>query len=162
MVGVDELSTTFRDAMARVSSPVTVITTIVDGAPTGTTVSAFASLSVDPPMVFFALDNRGGMIDRVRAAGRIGVNILAAGQDEVALRFARRDLPDRFAGLAWRDDRGLPRIDGAVAWLRCEQLQLVPGGDHTVILGHVDDAATEGERSLGYHLRTFRDVGPSL
>ena len=50
----------------------------------------------------------------------------------------------------------------AVAWLRCEQLQLVPGGDHTVILGHVDDAATDGERSLGYHLRTFRDVGPSL
>ena len=158
---MDELQLTFRDAMARVPAPVTVITTMVDGVPIGTTVSAFASLSIAPPMAFLALDNRGGMIGRVRDAGRIGINILAAGQDEIAIRFARRDLPDRFAGLAWHDDHGLPRIDGAVAWLRCEQLQLLPGGDHTVVLAHVDDAATAGDHSLGYHLRTFRDVGPA-
>ena len=146
--------------MAHVPSPVTVITTMVDGAPTGTTVSAFASLSIDPPMVFFALDNRGGMIDRVRESGRVGINLLAGDQSEVALRFARRDLPDRFAGLGWHADEGLPRIDGAVAWLRCEELEFRPGGDHTVVLAHVTEAEFDGDESLVYHLRAFRDVGP--
>lgn len=159
---VDPLIDTFRDAMARVPAPVTVITTAVDGAPTGTTVSAFASLSLTPPMVVFALDNRGGMIDRVRESGRLGVNILGAGQGDLAIRFARRDLPDRFAGLDWTVDHGLPRLDGIVSWLRCEELELLPGGDHTVVLAHVTAAETLGDHSLGYHLRTFRDVGPAV
>lgn len=63
-------------------------------------------------MVFFALDNRGGMIDRVRQAGRLGVNILAGGQDDIALRFARRDLPDRFKNLDWRLDHDPPASTG--------------------------------------------------
>ncbi len=157
---VQHLEAIFRDAMARVASPVTVITTMVDGVPSGTTVSAFASLSVDPPMVFFALDNRGGMIERVREVGRVGVNVLAGNQADVALRFARRDLPNRFSDLAWREDHGLPRIEGTVSWLRCEALELVPGGDHTVVLARVADAETFGDSSLGYHLRQFKDVRP--
>lgn len=156
-----DLQQPFRDAMARVPAPVTIITTMVDGAPTGTTVSAFASLSLTPPMVLLALDNRGGTVERVRAAGRIGVNILAAGQGDVAIRFARRDLPDRFAGLDWHEDHGLPRLGGTVAWLRCDELELLPGGDHTVVLAHVSEAVVHGDDSLAYHLRHFRDVGPA-
>ncbi|GAA4889315.1 flavin reductase family protein [Tessaracoccus lubricantis] len=155
-----ELEVSFREAMARVPSPVTVVTTMLDGVPTGTTVSAFASLSVTPPMVFFALDNRSGMIERIRETGRVGINILAAGQGEVALRFARRDIPDRFADLAWQDDHGLPRLEGSVSWLRCEQLEFVAGGDHTVVLATVAAAEAHSDSSLGYHLRQFRDVIP--
>lgn len=158
---MDDLQSTFRDAMARVPAPVTVITTAVDGTPSGTTVSAFASLSIMPPMVVLALDNRGGMIDRVRTAGRVGVNILAAGQSDIALRFARRDLTDRFAGLAWHDDHGLPRIEGVAAWVRCDQLTFEPGGDHTIILGTVTAAQTGGVASLAYHLRQFQDLVPA-
>ncbi|MDO5675953.1 MAG: flavin reductase family protein, partial [Propionibacteriaceae bacterium] len=80
---MQQLEVSFREAMARVPSPVTVITTTLDGVPWGTTVSAFASLSVDPPMVFFALDNRGGMIDRIRQAARVGVNVLAGDQADL-------------------------------------------------------------------------------
>lgn len=150
----------FREAMARVPAPVSVITTAVEGAPTGTTVSAFASLSISPPMVVFALDNRGGMLTRLQQAGLAGVNILAGHQADVAVRFATRD-PDRFTDLAWHDDHGLPRIDTAAAWLRCEKLEFLPGGDHTIVLGTVVDAASDGESSLGYHLREFRDNRPS-
>ncbi|MBK7819755.1 MAG: flavin reductase family protein [Tessaracoccus sp.] len=155
---MDELELSFREAMARVSAPVTVITTWVDGAPSGTTVSAFASLSIAPPMVVFALDNRGGMIDRLRAAGRIGVNILAGDQAEIAQRFARRDLPDRFAGLAWQEDHGLPRFDGVAAWLRCEHLTFEPGGDHTLVLGTVTEASSADRPSLAYQMRQFRSL----
>lgn len=158
---MNELEVSFREAMARVPSPVTIITTTgADGIPSGTTVSSFASLSVNPPMVIFALDNRGGMIERIRETNRIGINVLAGHQAEVAVRFAQRDLPDRFAETAWRRDHGLPRIDGAVSWLRCEELRLVPGGDHTVVLATVAAAETLGDSSLGYHLRLFKNVHP--
>lgn len=158
---VHELEENFRNAMARVPSPVAVITAMIDGEPTGTTVSAFASLSVDPPMVFFALDNAGGMIDRIRTARRVGINVLAGKQAEVALRFARRDLPDRFADLNWRVDHDLPRIDATAAWLRCEELEFVAGGDHTVVLARVAAAEALGTSSLGYHLRQFKNVDSS-
>lgn len=158
---MDHLQSTFRDAMARVAAPVTVITTAIEGVPTGTTVSAFASLSIAPPMVLMALDNRGGMIERVRASGRIGVNVLAAEQADVALRFARRDVADRFAGLSWHEDHGLPHLDGVVAWLRCDELTFEPGGDHTIILGTVSAAEVAGDASLAYHMRQFRPLAPT-
>ncbi|MDO5677759.1 MAG: flavin reductase family protein, partial [Propionibacteriaceae bacterium] len=76
------------------------------------------------------------------------------------LRFARTAPEQRFDGVAWRGDHGLPRLEGTVSWLRCEWLQIVPGGDHTVVLATVMDAETSGDSSLGYHLREFKDVRP--
>lgn len=154
------LDNAFRDAMARVPAPVTVITTELDGQSYGVTVSAFASLSVDPPMVFFALDNRGSMIDHLRRSGRAGVNLLGSGQKQVGIAFARKDLPDRFAAVEWAPDHGLPRFAGTAAWLRCERLEFAPGGDHTIVLATVTEAVPLGDISLSYHLRHFQEVTP--
>lgn len=148
----------FREAMARVPAPVTVVTTTLDGEPAGTTVSSFASLSIDPPMILFALDNRGAMIDRLRTTGRLGVNILAGDQHEIAALFAHHGRAHRFRDISWHSDHGLPRIDAVASWLRCEDLTLVPGGDHTVVLATVAAAETCGDSSLGYYLRQFRNV----
>lgn len=145
--------------MARVPAPVTIITTAdEDGNPYGTTVSAFASLSVTPPMVLFALDNRGGMRDRLAVSGHAGINILSGDQAEIAIRFAKPGL--RFDTTPWHFDRGVPRIDGAAAFLHCEQVELLPGGDHTVVLGTVASADSVGDVSLSYHLRAFHAVPP--
>ena len=56
MTAAAELQAHFREVMAGVATPVSVVTAISDGRPHGTTVSAFASLSMDPPMVLVALD----------------------------------------------------------------------------------------------------------
>jgi flavin reductase (DIM6/NTAB) family NADH-FMN oxidoreductase RutF len=158
-VAVTELQGRFRDAMARVPAPVTIITTAdADGNPHGTTVSAFASLSVTPPMVVFALDNRGGMRDRIALAGQVGVNILAGDQADIAIRFAQRG--PRFETTSWRMHDGVPRLDGVAAFLLCDQVELLPGGDHTVVLGTVLGAESLGEQSLSYHLRAFHAVPP--
>ncbi|MGV8845846.1 flavin reductase family protein [Tessaracoccus sp.] len=151
----EQLESDFREAMAHVSAPVTVITTVVDGVPYGSTVSAFASLSVNPPMVLLALDNRGALIHHVRASGRIGINVLSSAQAGLAVRFATRGLPDRFADVEWHLDDGLPRIDGATAWLRCDQITFEPGGDHTVMLGTVSAAETTDVDGLTYYQRRF-------
>src|ERR1700761_6429146 len=79
----------FRDLMSAVCAPVTVVTTADEDGPHGTTVSAFASLSLTPPLVTVALDRRSGLLGRIIATGRLGVNVLGSADDEVALRFAR-------------------------------------------------------------------------
>lgn len=152
---MDELAASFREAMSRVSAPVTIVTTMQDGVPHGTTVSAFASLSVHPPMVLLALDNRGSLVGRIRETGRLLVNVLAEDQAATAIRFATPGLPDRFEGVAWSEDHGLPRLDGAAAWLRCEHVVLEPGGDHTVLLATATTAESSDRGGLTYYRRQF-------
>lgn len=158
----EQLESDFREAMAHVSAPVTVITTMIDGVPYGSTVSAFASLSVNPPMVLLALDNRGALIKHIRQSGRIGVNVLSSAQGDLAVRFATRGLPDRFSEVDWAPEEGLPRIEGATAWLRCEQVTFEPGGDHTVLLGTVAAAEASGVDGLTYYQRRFGSAAAGI
>lgn len=144
----------FRDVMASVCAPVTVVTALVDGQPHGTTVSAFASLSLTPPMVSVALDRRSTALAMIQRTGRFGVNVLGHGQDELALVFARRDV-DRFAAADWHLDHGLPRLAGAASWLVCELTSAVDGGDHLLLLGTVTHAGRTESAPLVYGHRIF-------
>jgi flavin reductase (DIM6/NTAB) family NADH-FMN oxidoreductase RutF len=130
----------FKDLMACVPAPVTVLTTAGLDGPGGTTVSAFMSLSLEPPMVLAALNNDSALLDHIRNTGFFGVNVLAHGQTDVALSFARKS-EDRFAGVTWGLDHGLPRLAGTTGWIVCELAKAVPGGDHAILLGHVKHAA---------------------
>jgi flavin reductase (DIM6/NTAB) family NADH-FMN oxidoreductase RutF len=149
----------FRDVMAGVCAAVTVVTTAGDG-PYGTTVSAFAALSLRPPMVTVALDRGSALLARVLRARRFGVNVLGHRQDSVAIGFAA-PAADRFAAVRWRYDHGLPRIDQAPGWLVCELARAVDGGDHLLLLGDVVEASTcseiapliYGHRVFGTHSR---------
>ncbi|MFL1380807.1 flavin reductase family protein [Nocardiopsis protaetiae] len=144
----------FRDAMAAVCAPVTVVTTLVEGVPHGATVSSFTSLSLDPPLVTVALDRRSALLRRIRTAERFGVNLLGHGQDDLALLFARRG-SDRFGATAWHIDRGLPRLDGAAGWLRCDLHRTVEGGDHLLLFGLVTGVGRAELPPLVYAHRTF-------
>ncbi|WP_367133726.1 MULTISPECIES: flavin reductase family protein [Streptomyces] len=144
----------FRDLMAGVCAPVTVVTATEDETPYGATVSAFASLSLRPPMVSAALDRGSGLLARILATGRFGVNVLGAQQEALALRFAHRSA-GRFAGVGWEYDRGLPRLPDAPGWLVCELASVVEGGDHLLLLGAVVHARTATAAPLVYGHRTF-------
>src|SRR5580692_259127 len=102
----------FRDLMSAVCAPVTVVTTADEAGPHGATVSAFASLSLRPPLVTVALDRRSALLARVLAAGRLGVNLLGSADDDIARRFAQSGV-DRFTGVPWTLAQGLPRLDCA-------------------------------------------------
>ncbi|HEV2638220.1 MAG TPA: flavin reductase family protein [Actinocrinis sp.] len=144
----------FRDLMAGVCAPVTVVTVADEGGVHGATVSSFASLSLDPPLITIALDERSSLLPRLVAAGRFGVNLLGHGQDELARRFAR-PAADRFAEVDWHLDGGLPRLDGAAGWLVCDVHDAVPGGDHRLLMGHVVEAGRAELAPLIYAYRTF-------
>jgi flavin reductase (DIM6/NTAB) family NADH-FMN oxidoreductase RutF len=141
--------------MAGVATPVSVVTSMADGLPHGTTVSAFASLSMSPPMVLVSLDRGSDLLALVRESGRFGVNVLGSTQSALALAFARKGGTGKFNGVRWDVDHDLPRLPGAPGWLACDVAALVEGGDHVVALGTVVAAETLAGRPLTYHGRLF-------
>jgi flavin reductase (DIM6/NTAB) family NADH-FMN oxidoreductase RutF len=143
----------FRDLMAAVCAQVTVVTATEDG-PHGTTVSAFASLSLRPPMVTVALDRDSRLLGPVLRTKRFGVNVLGHRQKDTALVFAQRSA-DRFAAVNWNDDHGLPRLADAPAWLVCDLAEAVEGGDHMLLLGAVRHAESRTAPPLVYGHRAF-------
>ncbi|AHH18580.1 putative oxidoreductase [Nocardia nova SH22a] len=143
-----------RELMAGVCAPVTIVTTACDGAPYGATVSSFASLSLDPPLITVAFERTASMLTRIQRSRRFGVNLLGHDQEDLAVLFARRGA-DRFTGTAWRYEDGLPRLDRAAGWVVCDLYREVDGGDHLLLFGLVTAAGTSELPPLVYSRRTF-------
>ncbi|MGV9945753.1 flavin reductase family protein [Rhodococcus aetherivorans] len=145
----------FKEVMASVATPVSIVTAIDGGLPYGTTVSAFTSLSMNPPMVLVCLDHGSETLELIRDSGRFGLNILGADQSDTALSFAKKGGVGKFHGTRWDLDHDLPRIPGAPGWIACTVADLLDGGDHIIALGHVDAAKLTDGRPLVYHGRSF-------
>lgn len=144
----------FKAVLGAVAAPVSVVTTAAGGRPHGTTVSAFCSLSLTPPLMLVSLDEASELLALVRSTGRFAVNVLAEGQERLATGFARKGT-DKFADVAWEPDRGLPRLPGSRAFIACRVERLVAGGDHVVVMGLVEHAERTGRHSLVYSERAF-------
>jgi len=155
----DTIVMDFKESMARVSSAVAVVTTMTHAGPHGTTVSAFMSLSVSPPMIVVSLDSASELLSRIRVISRFGVNVLSHDQVDVARAFARKG-SEKFAGVRWVRDRGLPRLDGVASWLSCSAARLVKGGDHILVLGVVEAAEVADGLPLTYQARSFGTHAP--
>ena len=150
-----ELRDAFREAMASVCTPVSVVTSLTpDGLPHGTTVSAFTSLSMEPPMVLVSLDKRSELLLRLRSSSRFGLNILGSSQSALAIQFAGKGV-DKFSGVDWSVDSDVPRLNGGGAFVACEITQILEGGDHEIVLGTVVRADSLAAEPLTYHARKF-------
>ncbi|MEV0114907.1 flavin reductase family protein [Streptomyces sp. NPDC050844] len=153
------LQDAFRDVMACVATPVSIVTAMSrGGAPCGATVSAFASLSITPAMVMVSLDRKSRTLDVIRESGRLGLNVLGADQADLAMSFASKSVVDKFHGTSWDIDHGVPRIARASAWIAAGVADLVDGGDHVIVLGRVDVAEAEHVETkspLVYYRRSF-------
>jgi flavin reductase (DIM6/NTAB) family NADH-FMN oxidoreductase RutF len=145
---------TFRAVMAAVCTPVSVVTTMAGDRPHGSTVSAFASLSLNPPMVLVSLDLGSDLLRHIRGSRTFGLNVLHSGQAALAAAFARKG-DDKFNGVSWARQDGVPRLEGCAGWLACTVTQLVPGGDHVVVFGRAVGAGHEAAPPLIYHQRRF-------
>lgn len=145
----------FRHTMGQFASGVTVVTTHEHEQPVGITVSSFASLSLDPPLVLICIDNRGRSHDAIARAGVFAVNILAEDQEHLARVFASR-AADKFGGVAYRlSAESLPLLDGVLATIECRVVNALPGGDHTIFVGEVTELESVGGRPLLYHSAQF-------
>lgn len=154
-VSGDEL----RSAVGTFPSGVTVVTTLgPEGGDVGLTVSAFSSLSLEPAMVVFSVDNGSQSLPYLTVGAPVGVSVLADGQGPVAYQFSTRGA-DRFAGVdTHRRGRGVAVLDGAAAWFAGEIVNAFPGGDHTILTVAVHECGThETARPLLYQRGQVHD-----
>jgi flavin reductase ActVB len=146
----------FRQALSQFAAGVTVVTTrCSDGTPRGLTVTAFCSVSLDPPLVLVSIDNRSEAHDGF-AAGAFAVSVLAEGQEEVSRRFAVSGANKFVSGECVASASGLLLVPDALAHLECRVIASVPAGDHTIYVGQVEDARVRDGRPLVYHGRGYR------
>ena len=139
----------FRSVMGHFATGVTVVTATGPDGPVGMTANAVASLSLDPLLLLVAFDNEARTLPVIRDTGRFGVNVLHAGQEELARLFAsKRAEHEKFAGVAHTVHDGIPVIEDALAWVGCRLERLIPGGDHTIGIGAVESAEAGDGRPL--------------
>ena len=139
----------FRAVMGRFATGVAVVTVDAPDGPQGMTANAVASLSLDPVLVLVCFDNAARTLPEVERAGRFGVNVLAAGQEHLARRFASKE-KTKFADVPHSVHDGIPVLDGALAWVGCALDRFVPAGDHTIGIGavHAAELGPEGLEPL--------------
>lgn len=153
----------FIDAMRVVASSVTVVTTDGSAGRYGATVSAFSSVSADPPTTLICLRAQSRIAQAVEKNGVFCVNVLPQSGRLIAERFAGRDddhLLNRFDGIGCHGAPGLaPVIDGATAF-SCTVEQVVTSGSHQIFIGHVIDLQEGTPGPLTYFSGAYHRIVP--
>jgi flavin reductase (DIM6/NTAB) family NADH-FMN oxidoreductase RutF len=153
-------SETYREALRFFPSGVTVVTLRVGDVIHGLTVSAFASVSPDPPLIAVVIDHRHKASELFEKDGAVfAVNFLRQDQMELSNRFAWLKDEDRFKAGDWRTAvTGAPILWDALAWLDCTVSSSQEAGTHTIYVGEVQDARVPDEdgRPLVYWNQGYR------
>ena len=161
-VGADEASVAdlrdrVRRAHRRYPTGVTVVTTMADGRPVGLACNAFASVSLNPPLVLVCVNTAARSHDPLHAGEFIGINVLAGDQADLARRFATTG-QDKFADVAWMPGTatGVPLLDSAAATFETVIEQRIPAGTHTIFVCAVVDVHSTARDALLYVDGTYR------
>jgi flavin reductase (DIM6/NTAB) family NADH-FMN oxidoreductase RutF len=141
----------FRGALGRFGSSVSVVTSkCKDGELRGITVSAFSSLSLNPPLILICIDNRSSLVEHLAEGCAFAVNILGEDQEIHSRRFASKE-PNRFEGVGFKEGvLGSPLLDNALATLECKVVSNYAGGDHTIVVGEVEATSFTDDKPLLY------------
>jgi flavin reductase (DIM6/NTAB) family NADH-FMN oxidoreductase RutF len=142
----------FRAVLGRFATGVTVVTTVdEEGRDQGMTVSAFSSLSLDPPLVLVCIDHGASLWPVFRAAPHFSINILASEQEALSRRFSSRE-GDRFAGVGFtRGGTGVALLDDTLASVECTVESRIAQGDHTILVGKVEYGVARDLQPLLYY-----------
>jgi len=162
MTGLPVDAATFRRALGSFASGVTVVAVRdAAGVDHGMTVSAFCSVSLEPPLVLVCIDHAATCAPRIAVATHVGISLLAGEQSALSRRFADPDA-DRFDGVdVTRGATGVPLLAGALAHLECRIVARHPGGDHTIVVGEVLAAHARGGDPLVYFRGRYGAVHPT-
>jgi flavin reductase (DIM6/NTAB) family NADH-FMN oxidoreductase RutF len=149
-----------RDALAQFATGVTIVCARSNERYVGFTANSFSSASLDPPLILWTLSQRSSSLAAFESSPRYAVNVLAAGQVELARRFSRPHA-DRFASvpfrLGWSD---APLIDGCVAWFECRHHEKHRVGDHVLFIGEVMTVERAPGRGLVFQHGRFAATAP--
>lgn len=139
----------FRGAMRRLASGVALVTTADSlGNRHGIAMTAFMSLSMDPPSMLLAINRTASLCAPLLPRGLFAVNVLAAEQERACAAFVARPAAERFAGSEWTEDEsGMPVVSGAVARIICAVGQAESFGSHMIVKGLVRSVTLGEDRA---------------
>jgi flavin reductase (DIM6/NTAB) family NADH-FMN oxidoreductase RutF len=148
-----------RDALGEFATGVAVVTACSrDGQPVGVTINSFASVSLDPPLVLWSLGLQSPSMAVFEACSHYAVNILAADQVELSQRFSQSQ-NDKFSGIETKVGAGgTPLLPGCCAWFECRNELRYPGGDHVILVGHVENFSRQEKSPLIFHGGQYRKL----
>jgi flavin reductase (DIM6/NTAB) family NADH-FMN oxidoreductase RutF len=151
---------TFRQAAGRFASGVTVVTTRAAEGAYGVTVSSFASLSLNPLLVTVSISQSSQLLEHVRSVEAFAVSVLANDQQQVARYFATSGRRPEAAGFSAvptiAHETGAPIIEGCLSWFDCILEDILPGGDHEILVGRVAAAGGRSGEPLVYWAGGYR------
>lgn len=128
----------FRQACSKFSTGVAVATAVADQKTgVGVTINSFTSVSLEPPLVLFCIHNQSNVLRYFRGCEYFGINILSADQIDVSTRFARKDTHYFSLANEQPGSTGVPLLSGILAFLECKLEQVIPCGDHDILVGNV-------------------------
>jgi flavin reductase (DIM6/NTAB) family NADH-FMN oxidoreductase RutF len=126
-----------RNALGHFATGITVVTTVHEDVTYGMTANAFLSVSLDPPLVLVAADNRTQWHQVVSQSRRYGVSVLSEEQGKFSDHFAGRNgQEDLEIPFTWQ--KGMPLLEGAIAHFVCKVVDPHPAGDHTLHIAEIE------------------------
>lgn len=151
----------FRRALGQFATGITVVTTRdAEGRHMGLTVNAFASVSLDPPLVLVCIDDRSETHDGFEASGVFGVSVLSEEQESWSRRFATPGQEKFATGDLMTGETGVALVPGALAHIECRVSATLPGGDHTIYVGEVLRLHVAPGAPLLYHASAYQRLQP--
>ena len=152
-----------RDVLGRFATGVTVVTTCADQSqPLGLAVNSFASVSLDPPEILWSIMSTAPSRPAFESHGAFAVNIMPEEAKESVLRFAT-PIDNKFEGIPWRRGwRDVPLLENALATLQCDVKQMIPCGDHHIVVGSVRALESREGDPLVFFRGQFCSLGASL
>ena len=160
MSSIDLSPTTLREAFGHFPSGVIAIAAEVDGTRVGLAASTFVPVSLEPPLVSFCVQNTSETWPKLKDLPSLGISVLGESHDEAARALAAKT-GDRFAGRQTVSrESGAVFIEGTSVWLESSIEQLVPAGDHTIVILRVCDITVHPDVApIVFHRSTFRRLG---
>jgi flavin reductase (DIM6/NTAB) family NADH-FMN oxidoreductase RutF len=157
-------SSEFRKAMGCFATGVTIITVDLDGEVHGMTANAFASVSLDPPLVLVCVDHKTRTHAHLHAKKRFGINVLGEDQRAISEYYARversHESTEAEAGARFdRTQHGTPMLHGSLAYLECRLRSAEVAGDHTIFIAEVEDVVVRDGDPLLFFRGKYRRVG---
>ncbi|MEP0189729.1 MAG: flavin reductase family protein [Erythrobacter sp.] len=150
----------FRQTMSLFATGVSVISAVSEGQPRGFTANSLVSVSLDPMLVCWSIQNTSSQFALYSEARDFTVSILGEGQNDIAERYSKPGHSEtRIDDFVWIDG-GLPVVAGAIATIHCRQWSLYPAGDHTMIFGEVVGVEANNDAApLTYFRGAFSALG---
>ena len=151
----------FRNAVGRFATGVCVITTQpANGKPMGMTVNSFTSVSLEPALVLWSLQNNSECFPVYGNAANWAVNILADDQLELSNQYSKKGQHNLAEAHYHIGVSGVPILHGALASFECSTWQRYDGGDHQLLVGQVEAMSTRPTgRPLLFYAGSYGELG---